>query len=101
MKSIVKWKRIFSSLILTPIIAVPLALILGYILSVPLYELAVSDLPEPQNADEAVGVGESQEVAYWLSCAGSVLLVFCVVTAVLQWIVRSDHGTEDDLPENG
>ena len=76
------------------IIAAPVAVLLGYLLFTFLYQHTVGNLPEPRDANEAVAVGESSEIAYVLSCAGSILLVSCTVIPLLLWVMWWEYRTE-------
>ena len=89
-------------------IAIPATVLLGYLLRISLYELAVSSLPEPRDYNEAIGVGESREVAGVMSCVCSALFVFCVVVPLFVWVMwweLTDGGNssaeENDVDFNG
>jgi ethanolamine transporter EutH len=80
-------RQIFASQLVAAIVAVPLAVLIGYLLSRGAYELAVSDTPEPQDVNEAIQFGDQDEITFCLICAATpiiAVLAFCVIFPLTQ-----------------
>jgi len=84
-------RQVFASQLVAAIVAVPLAVLIGYFLSRGAYELAASNVPEPQDSNEAIQLGDQEAiteiVTFGLICAAApiiTVLAFCVIFPLTQ-----------------